>query len=542
MGIYINRGNVAFADYSNGEYIDKTGMIAYINSTLNTVNRLTCVTRPRRFGKSIAANMLCAYYDKSCDSSALFDRFAIAKDPSYKEHLNKYYVINVDVTNFVSEYRGDDNIVTYMQEDIKADLIEEFPDVNLAEQTKLMPALIKIAKHTGIKFIFVIDEWDALCRELANKPQIMDQYVDFLRRMFKSNDTASVFAGVYMTGILPIKKYGTQSALNDFREYSMTSPGPMGGFLGFNDDDVKMLAEKYGMDFSELKRWYDGYEMDTYDWRVNIPQIKKTAIYNPNSVMTAIRERHCDNYWAKTEAFEALQQYIDCDFDGVKETLESLIKGESVEMSVLRFGNDISSVTDNDELFTLLIHFGYLSYDRQNRTALLPNQEIREEFVEALRGSKSHKELSELVRRSDALLKSLWMKDEETVAAGVEYIHNHKVAPNFYNNEQSLRSVVRTAFLGAIDHYIEIQELASGKGYADLVFIPRRNTNKPVLVIELKWDKSAHSAITQIKERDYPELLKELSDEMLLVGINYDKESKTHSCVIEKYNRYNTSD
>lgn len=535
MSTYINKGNAGFTGYTNGEYIDKTGMIAYINSTLNTGNCLTCVTRPRRFGKSMAANMLCAYYDKSCDSSALFENFEIAKDPSYNEHLNKYHVINVDITNFICEYRGDDNIVKYIQEDIKEDLIEEFPEVNISERTKLMPALMKVAKHTGTKFIFVIDEWDALCRELSDKPHIMDEYVIFLRRMFKSNDTAVAFAGVYMTGILPIKKYGTQSALNDFREYSMTKPGPMGGFLGFNDGDVKALAEKYGMDFTELKRWYDGYEMDTFDWRINIPQIKKTAIYNPNSVMAAIRERHCDNYWAQSEAFESLRRYIDYDFNGVKETLEHLIVGEPVRINVLSFGNDLNNVSDNEELFTLLIHLGYLCYDRNERTAVLPNQEIREEFVEALRGSKSHKELSELVRHSDKLLEALWMMDEETVATGVEYIHNHKVAPNFYNNEQSLRSVVRTAFLGAIDHYIEIQELPSGKGCADLVFIPRRNSNKPVMVIELKWDKSVRTAIDQIKERDYPELLKGLSNDILLVGINYDKETKKHTCIIEKY-------
>ena len=535
MGTYINRGNVGFAEYSNGEYIDKTGMIAYINSTLNTSNRLTCVTRPRRFGKSMAANMICAYYDKSCDSSALFGNFAIAKDSSFKEHLNKYNVINIDITNFVSEYRGDKNIVKYIQEDIKEDLIEEFPEVNIPEHTKLMPALMKVAKHTCTKFIFVIDEWDALCRELANSAVILDEYIDLLRRMFKSNDTANVFAGVYMTGILPIKKYGTQSALNDFREYSMTNPGPMGGFLGFNDEDVKSLADSYGMDFVELKRWYDGYEMETFDWRIKDSKKEKTAIYNPNSVMTAIRGRRCDNYWAMTEAFDSLQRYIDNDFNGVKETLEKLITGEPVSINVLRFGNDMNNVESNEELFTLLIHLGYLTYNPNLKQATLPNQEIREEFVEALRGSNSHKELSELVRHSDKLLEALWMMDEESVAAGVEYIHNHKVAPNFYNNEQSLRSVVRTAFLGAIDYYIEIQELPSGMGYADLAFIPRRNSNKPVMVIELKWNKSAHTAINQIKERNYPELLKDFSDEMLLVGINYDKETKKHTCIIEKY-------
>lgn len=533
MGTYINKGNDGFAKYTKGEYIDKTEMIAYINSTLGSANMLTCVTRPRRFGKSMAANMLCAYYDKSCDSSTLYERFEIAKDPSYKEHLNKYLVINVDVTNFVSEFRGRKDIVKKMQKAIKDDIIAAFPEVNVAKNAHLMSVLLAVATAKKEKFIFVIDEWDALCRELSDRPEIMDEYVNLLRRMFKSNDTASVFAGVYMTGILPIKKYGTQSALNDFREYSMTSPGPMGGFLGFNDNDVKILAEKYGMDFTELKRWYDGYEMESFDWRVNIPEIKKIAIYNPNSVMAAIRARHCDNFWAQSEAFESLRRYIDYDFNGVKETLERLIIGEPVRINVLSFANDLNSISNNEELFTLLIHFGYLSYDRNERIARLPDQEIREEFVEALRGSKNHKELSELVRKSDALLESLWMRDEEAVAKGVEYIHNHKVAPNFYNNEQSLRSVVRTAFLGAIDHYIEIQELPSGKGYADLVFVPRRNSNHPLLVVELKWDNSAETAISQIKKRDYPEILKPLAGEVLLVGINYDSKTKTHTCLIE---------
>lgn len=533
MGKYIGKGNSGFAKYTNSEYIDKTEMIAYINSTLGGTNMLTCITRPRRFGKSMAASMLCAYYDKSCDSSALFDKYVIANDSSYKEHLNKYNVIYLDITNFISDYQDEDNIVRYIQEDIKEELMELFPDVKFSKREVLMTALMNVARQTGTKFICIIDEWDALCREFSDKPKLMDDYVKMLRRLFKSNDTPEVFAGVYMTGILPIKKYGTQSALNDFREYSMTSPGPMGGFLGFNDGDVKKLAEEYHMDFSELKRWYDGYEMITFDWKEKNPELKKTAIYNPNSVMAAIRARRCDNYWAQSEAFESLRRYIDYDFNGVKETLERLIIGEPVRINVLGFGNDLDNVSDNEELFTLLIHLGYLTYDPDNRQAALPNQEVREEFIEAFRGSKSHKELAELVRTSDKLLEALWMGDEETVAQGVEYVHNHKVAPNFYNNEQSLRYVVRKAFLGAIDYYIDIMGLPSGKGYADLVFIPRRNSNKPAMVIELKWNDTVHAAISQIKERNYPELLKGFTDEVLLVGINYDKKTKQHTCVIE---------
>lgn len=401
MGFFINKGNAGFARYTNSEYVDKTAMIAFVNSTLNTSNQLTCITRPRRFGKSMAANMLCAYYDKSCDSSALFERFKIAQDPSYREHLNKYPVIYVDMTTFTTSLEGRDDIIDILKAQITDDVRTAYPNVIYKENADLMETLLAISMSTGEKFIFIIDEWDALCRELADKPLLMDRYVNMLRRMFKNADTAIVFAGVYMTGILPIKKYGTQSALNDFREYSMTSPGAMGGFLGFNDGEVKMLAEKYGMDFAELKRWYDGYEMDSFDWTVNIPEIKKVSIYNPNSVMAAIRSRNCNNYWAQTEAFEALQRYIDCDFDRVRESLEKLINGGSIDLRVLRFGNDINSVTDNDELFTLLIHFGYLTYNQDTREAKLPNQEIREEFIEALRGSKSHKELAELVRRSD---------------------------------------------------------------------------------------------------------------------------------------------
>lgn len=533
MGTYINRGNYGFVKYTNSKYIDKTGMIAYINSTLGGANMLTCVTRPRRFGKSTAANMLCAYYDKSCDSSTLFEKFSIAEDISYKEHLNRYRVIYIDITDFTTRIGSTKNVIVTLQEKVMSDVKKAYPEFSFADDSDLMDVLLEITAQTGEQFIMIIDEWDAMCRELSDRPEIMRDYVSFLRRLFKGSNTSKVFAGVYMTGILPIKKYGTQSALNDFREYSMTSPGPMGGFLGFNDEDVKKLAEEYHMDFSELKRWYDGYEMTTFNWREKNPELKKTAIYNPNSAMAAIRARRCDNYWAQSEAFESLRRYIDYDFNGVKETLERLIIGEPVRINVLSFGNDLNNVNDNEELFTLLIHLGYLSYDPDLKQAVLPNQEIREEFVEALRGSKSHKELSELVRTSDKLLEALWMKDEEAVAAGVEYIHNHKVAPIFYNNEQSLRSVVRTAFLGAIDYYIEIQELPSGKGYADLVFIPRRNSNHPLLVVELKWNNTADTAITQIKKRDYPEIIKALAGEILLVGINYDSKSKEHSCIIE---------
>ena len=534
MGIYINKGNAGFAKYLNSEYVDKTGLIAYINSTLGGANMLTCVTRPRRFGKSMAANMLCAYYDKSCDSSALFDRFAIAKDASYREHLNKYSVIYLDVTNFTTEYSGREDIIDILQTKVKSDVRKAYPAVDYGEDSSLMDNLLAISSQTGEKFIFIIDEWDALCRELADRPAIMDRYVNFLRRMFKSNDTPIVFAGVYMTGILPIKKYGTQSALNDFREYSMTCPMALAPYFGFLPEEVKALCERKKMDYGMLRQWYDGYNLSMVDWRNEEASPETIHIYNPNSVMMAMDAKSCDNYWARTESFESLRQYIDNDFDGVKETLQSLIDGKPVKISTLTFGNDMNQINSRDELFTLMVHLGYVSYNSADHTVSFPNMEVRMEILEAIRNSRRHKELAELIKASDRLLQATQDMDEQAVAHAVEYVHNHKVAPNFYNNEQALRSVVRMAYLTAIDDYQDIQEMPTGKGYADIVYLPRPHSSYPALVIELKWNDSVNTAIDQIRERDYPEVLKPFSDNILLVGISYDKDSKAHECRIER--------
>lgn len=530
MGKYINKGNDRFVGYTNCDYIDKTGMIAYINSTLNTSKRLTCVTRPRRFGKSMAASMLCAYYDKSCDSSALFDQFCISKDSSYKEYLNKYPVIYVDITDLTTQYKGDDTIVDILQQEVIADIKNAYPELEISADSDLMDVLFTVVSHTHEKFIMIIDEWDAMCRDLSDKPELVNKYVNLLRRLFKGGNTAAVFAGVYMTGILPIKKYGTQSALNDFWEYSMTSPMALAPYFGFLPDEIKPLCKRKRMNFDLMRQWYDGYLMECTDWRDDDADPALLHLYNPNSVIKALATKVYDNYWAKTESFESLRKYIEYDFDGVKETLQSLIDGKPVKINILTFGNDLNHVNSRDELFTLMIHLGYVSYNSADHTISLPNLEVRMEIIEAVRSSKKHKELSELIKTSDKLLQATYDMDEEAV----EYVHNHKVASYFYNNEQALRSVVKTAYLTAIDDYQDIQELPTGKGYADIVYLPRSRSSYPVMVIELKWNKSTRSAISQIKERDYPDILKAFSGEILLVGISYDEKSKKHSCKIEK--------
>ena len=524
MGVFINRDNDGFRRYANGEYVDKTDLISYINSTISKPMMLTCVTRPRRFGKTAAAQMLYAYYDKSSDSRELFAPYKIAADPSFGQHLNKYPAIYLDVTDFTTRYAGREDIVDLMQKEIMEDIAEDYPDIEVKDNDDLMALLLRITMKKGENFVMIIDEWDAICREAADKPRLMDKYVNFLRRMFKGGNTAKVFACVYMTGILPIKRYGTQSALNDFQEFSMANPRQLAGLFGFTEAEVRYLCDKYGMDYEDMKGWYDGYNFGA----------GLQSVFNPNSVMIACTSHVYDNYWGKTSAFETFQRYIDLDMNGVQERLEKLLRGERQEVKALRFGFDVSSIGSDEELLTLFIHLGYLTYNVEKKTATIPNKEIRMEFVEALRGSKTHKKLSAMVKLSDRLMRATLDGDEQQVAEIVGQIHDSDAGPDFYNNEQALRSVLKLGYISAIDKYISIQELPTGKGYADLVFIPRTGGYLPAVVVELKWNKTEHAAIDQIKERNYPDVLKRFTDNILLVGISYDETTKQHTCKIER--------
>ena len=282
-------------------------MLTVINRTLFTEKCFSCVTRCRRFGKSMAAKMLCAYYDKSCDSRALFQDLEIASHPSFEQHLNKYVVLYLDMTDFMDE-KKDEHIVGKIKKKLKDDIVAAYPGLSVTDDDDVMDTLLKVHESTGEMFFFIIDEWDAICREFKPSSVAMDDYVDWLRRMFKSASAFRVFAGVYMTGILPIKKYNTQSALNNFVEYSMIKAGPLSQFFGFTKEEVRSLAEKHGMDFDELEKWYDGYQIG-----------RQISMFNPNSVMMAIFNDSCESYWASTGAYDAVAHYIQMNYEGLKD-------------------------------------------------------------------------------------------------------------------------------------------------------------------------------------------------------------------------------
>lgn len=524
MGTYINKGNEGFRRALNGIYVDKTEMIGIINKTLDTERSLTCLTRCRRFGKTMAVDMLRAYYDKSCDSRQLFEGLSVAKCESFEEHLNKYPILNLDVTDFVTKYSQDPNIVSYIQEEIMSELMTVYPEIVRSETDDLMNILKKIYDLTHEKFIMLIDEWDAICREFEKDSKVMDNYVNLLRRLFKGSNSKDVFAGVYMTGILPIKKYNTQSALNNFREYSVVEPGKLAPYFGFTPEEVAELASDEDVDVEELKAWYDGYQIG-----------RVASIYNPYSVMEAISRGRCGNFWSKTGAYDSVSTYIEMNFEGLKDDIINMLAGGRCPVDTTGFSNDMHDVRSKDDVFTVLIHLGYLSYDREEEECYIPNKEVSMEMVNAVK-SRNWK-VAEALDESKKLLRATLAGDEEAVARGIDLAHDENTSILSYNDENSLACVLSIAYYHAKNDYIIHRELSSGKGFADLVLIPRRNVKSPALVIELKYDKSADTAIDQIKRKNYPAKVAEYTGEILLVGINYDKETKSHSCKIERLSK-----
>ena len=521
MGRYINKGNNAFRDIVNSEYVDKSSLIPLINATLNTESRYSCVTRCRRFGKSMAAKMLCAYYDKSCDSRELFRGLVAEKDESFEKYLNKYYVISVDMTDFTTKFRGERDIVKRIQNRIIKDVLNAFPQINTEEDDDLMDILYSISESTGDRFVMIIDEWDAILREMGTDEYITTSYVDLLRRLFKGSGSNDVFAGAYLTGILPIKRYNTESALNNFNEYSMIDPAYLAPCFGFTKDEVQALACQRNASMEELKMWYDGYTIG-----------REKSIYNPYSIIKALQRGVCKSYWTTTGAYDSVITYIQMNFDGLKDDIIRMLAGEHVDVDTTEFLNDMHIVRSKNDVLTVLIHLGYLAYDHDNQECYIPNKEVADEMNNAIKAT-SWEPLIKTIQNSKNLLAATISGNYQAVARAIDLAHDEHTSILSYNDENSLACVLSVAYIWAKNEYVIHREYATGKGYADLVMIPRRNVSKPALVIELKFNHSADTAIDQIKRKEYPAKLAEYTGEILLVVINYDKETKLHTCKIE---------
>jgi hypothetical protein len=525
MGVYLNPGNEKFAKAVQSEiYVDKTGLIEYTNQVINTVQRYVCVSRPRRFGKSMTADMLTAYYGKECDSRELFSGLKISQNAVFAQHLNQYPTIFLNMQEFLSRSKEIGQVIDRVRRMLLRELKNSYPDVDYFDDTDLVESLQDIYAATKQSFVIIIDEWDCVFREYQQDKKAQEEYLDFLRDFLKDKVYVAL---AYLTGILPIKKYGTHSALNMFDEFTMLDPGPLAEYAGFTEQEVQELCPQYDMSYDKMKQWYDGYDL------------KGIQIYNPRSVVMSLSGHDFDSYWTKTETYEALKKYIQMDMYNLKELVTRLIAGSSIEINPDKFQNDMTTFASADDVLTLLVHLGYLTYDFDTCTVHIPNQEVQKEFINCIEDG-GWEPVMDAIRKSEELLAATIRGEEETVARMIENAHQENTSILAYNDENSLACVIALAYYSAKKNYVVYRELAGGKGFADMVFVPRKTTQTPAIVVELKWNQTAEAAITQIKRKQYVESLKDYRGEVILVGINYESKElkkddyKKHSCKIER--------
>ena len=528
-------------------FVDKTEFIEKMSSKINTQNRFIAITRPRRFGKTVTAHMLSAYYSKGYVGQKIFDKLEIANKPSFAEHLNKYNVLYIDMNSIRDDYiaytededlqvKGVTSIVDYLQYSVIEELKEDKEYANILSESRkvgkknLSSALNEICNHTKEQFILIMDEWDLICREYRNEPELLEKFIEVMRGLFKSDKGQACFALAYLTGILPIKKYNSQSALNVFKEYNMLRPVPYEEYFGFTEEDVAKIVKlpQCKINHQDLKEWYEGYKLNGKD------------IYNPNSVVSAISDGICQSYWSGTSSNEEVVNLINMNFDGIKDDIIHLIEGSTIQFSCTTFQNDMVSIKTKDDIFSLLVCLGYLGCVDDGgdyRLAYVPNKEIRTALSSIVKSQPWFNSIP-IIERSQSLFEAITTLDANKAAEIITEIHN---SPNVslltYNREESMVFCLISGLMWQTEREYEVfRELQSGKGSADLIYVPKRNMHLPILLIEFKYGQNAEDAIKQIKEKEYFSRYRDgdYPNDVLLIGINYNPKTKEHQCLIEK--------
>lgn len=438
MGRFVNPDSSAFqVALKSRIYVDKTGLIEYTNSVLDTTNAYICNSRPRRFGKSYAANMLAAYYSKGTDSEQMFSGLRISKDADFKKHLNKYDVIHIDIQWFLANCDDADKVVSFITKSVLDELRGIYPDALPQEVVTLPDALSRVKERTGQKFVVIIDEWDVIIRDGAIIENIQDEYLNFLRGMFKGIEPTKYIQLAYLTGILPIKKERAQSAVNNLDEFTMLQADELAPYIGFTENEVKGLCEKYNRDFDKVKKWYDGYLLDGYQ------------VYNPKAVVSVMTKGRFRSYWSETGSYEVVVPLICMNYDGLKNSIIEMLSGSEVKVDTATFKNDPAKIQNRDDVITYLIHLGYLGYNEDSESAFVPNEEIRQELITAVRSS-NWDELIAFQQESRKLLTATLSMDEKQVAAEIDKFHSQYASMIQYNDENSLSNIITIAYLGAM--------------------------------------------------------------------------------------------
>lgn len=495
-------------------FVDKTELIAKINELIGIKDRFVCITRPRRFGKTVNAMMLASYYSKNADFKFIFDKLNISKDESYLEHLNKHNVVYLTLNSNSSELKTYTEYINFYKTRLIRDIVELCPDVNTDNSISEM--LIQAAKTLGQGFVFVIDEWDYIFNNNLFSEEDREEFLKFLKDLLKDRPYVEL---AYMTGVLPIAKYSTGSALNMFKEHNALNDTKYYKYFGFSLDETKALCDKQEeVTFDELKEWYDGYK--TYNGE---------DIFNPRSVVCALSDGVCQSYWTNTGPMDEIIYYINNNVGAVKNDVVSMVSGIPVKIKLKGYGAEKLNLNTRDEILSAMTIYGFLSY--HDKTLEIPNKELMMKFDEALE-DKSMGEISKLILRSNEMLEATLRRDTETMKNILEETHDVNIPLIKYGDENSLSCIVALAYLSAKDDYKIIREMPAGRGFADFIFYPNDKT-KPAFILELKVNSSPEEALQQIKEKKYALALEDYTGDKFAVGISWDKKTKEHKIMIE---------
>ena len=523
MGIYVNPDNEAFITSLNTKpYVDKSGLIGALNENVNTNHSSICVSRPRRFGKTMAMEMAFAYYSKGCDSRAIFEKLEFSKSEDWDRYLNKFNVIRLDLINFFDKLGSAEDKVNDLNNCVLAELKKEFTNTDLSAAKDIIDAIRCIYQTTKEKFAIFIDEYDFPIRTCSNSDELRP-YLSFLNRLFKNSDLKNAIALAYLTGILPPIADRVESKLNNFTVYTMIEPNEMAPYFGFTTDEVSKLCEEFGLDIAECKKWYDGYKFANFD----------SDIYNPQAVVSAVRNKHCGSYWSQTGSYQPISLQINRDVDGIREAIILMLADREVPVDVKGYLNSLDTIKTREHILTYLIHLGYLAYNSKEKRCRIPNNEIKDRWSTIISDASNYTKVKDVIAKSDQLLEDTISLKSDKVAEGLRDAHSRIGTILTYNSEATLQCAIYIAYFSAIEFYTVFKEVPMGEGVADLLYIPFES-DKPAIIIELKVDQSTTVALNQIENKRYAQPLEGYHGNVLRVAVNYNRKSKKHECEIRK--------
>lgn len=521
----VNPSNHDFQIVLNCDYVDKSLLLDLLNSSINTTERFICVSSFRRSGKSFACSMINAYYSKDCNSKEQFSKLKIFKTDNFAKYLNQFNVIYLDIKSLVDRATDEHDVVEVIKLTITKELQGTFSTLfEKGKNYNVYDALKLVCACTSTKFVGIIDDFDYIFRKMPYDFALQDKYMELLRNLFKSTYTSDCFALAYMTGIFSVSRSANQSSLNNVMQYNMLSPSRYGPFLAFTNDEVKVICRDYGFDYDKVRRWYGGYQLGDIE------------SYNPDALMGLILNNGQFGSFFSESKTNGLSVALDKKFEDLKDKIIALLNGHKVRVDSTSFENNLESLNNTDAVLVYLVLLGYLGFDEVTSSVYVPNESIRRVLYREITSRKWPEYLKEY-QRSQEFLDNVYLKNTDVVSNEIQSIHQEMANLWNYNNGSTLKNTILTAFAACIDKYQSPRlELPSGKGFADVVYIPKdefKVDEIPALIIELKLNKVSIQALEQIKERDYVSKIKAFVNWAFLVGINYDEKTKEHSCEIE---------